>query len=83
MNKQINDEIFKGYEKLASAIIQYSIKEFKFNADKYKKGNNQEERLKTMKSIMKFVRSDYWSSITDLNAKIIEKHLLDYCGLKI
>ena len=83
MKNQINDDILNGYEKLASAIIQYAIKEFKFNADKYKKGNNKEENLKEMKKIMKFVRSDYWTSITDLNPKIIEKHLLDYCELKI
>jgi len=64
-----------GYRSLAAAIILQAVKDFKKAAKRYKAGKRKEESLREMQEVIKFVKSEWFKVLTDLDPEIVIKKL--------
>lgn len=69
------DAIDMAYSNLANAIIIQAVKDFRKNAKKYKKDNTNKEALKEMKAIIRFIKSPWYKTLTNVEPSVLLKKL--------
>lgn len=67
----------KQYENLANAIIIRAVSDLKKASKSYLKGRNMASANDTIHSVLKFMYSDYYNRLTEVNPNILIRRVIE------
>lgn len=71
-----NHETDEGYLLLAKAIVEQAVIDLKDCVEKRRAGKETLESKRMMSDVLRFFNSDYYSLLTDVDARVILKEVI-------